>query len=78
MISYVAFVLSLFVPHLSFLWASGGGGGGRGGGGGLCFLVVAFLGIFAFKGNPLYTDTQYNDKNRYNDNVTVMKHSLKR
>ena len=23
--------------------------------------------------NPLYTDTRYNDKIRYNDNLTVMK-----
>ena len=28
--------------------------------------------------NPLYTDTRYNDKIRYNDNLTVTKPSLKR
>ena len=28
--------------------------------------------------NPLYTDTQYNDKICYNDNLNVTKHSLKR
>ena len=28
--------------------------------------------------NPLYTDSRYNDKIRYNDNLTVMKASLKR
>ena len=28
--------------------------------------------------NPLYTDTQYNAKIRYNDNLTVTKTSLKR
>ena len=28
--------------------------------------------------NPLYTDTRYNDKNRYNDNLYVKKPSLKR
>ena len=28
--------------------------------------------------NPLYTDIRYNDKIRYNDNLTVMKPSLKR
>ena len=28
--------------------------------------------------NPLYTDTRYNDKIRYNDNLNVMKHSLRR
>ena len=27
--------------------------------------------------NPFYTDTQYNDKNRYNDNLTGTKLSLK-
>ena len=26
--------------------------------------------------NPLYTDTRYNDKIRYNDNLAVMKPSL--
>ena len=28
--------------------------------------------------NPLYIDTRYNDKIRYNDNLTVTKPSLKR
>ena len=28
--------------------------------------------------NPLYTDTRYNDKIRYNDNLNVTKPSLKR
>ena len=28
--------------------------------------------------NPLYTDTRYNGKNRYNNNLTVTKPSLKR
>ena len=28
--------------------------------------------------NPLYTDARYNDKIRYNDNLNVTKHSLKR
>ena len=28
--------------------------------------------------NPLYTDTQYNDKIRYNDNLTVTKPLLKK
>ena len=28
--------------------------------------------------NPLYTDTGYNDKFRYNDNLNVTKHSVKR
>ena len=28
--------------------------------------------------NPLYTDSQYNNKIRYNDNLTVTKPSLKR
>ena len=28
--------------------------------------------------NPLYTDTRYNDKTRYNEILTVMKPSLKR
>ena len=28
--------------------------------------------------NPLYTYTRYNDKICYNDNLTAMKHSLKR
>ena len=28
--------------------------------------------------NPLYTDTRYNDKVRYNDNLTVTKPSLNR
>ena len=28
--------------------------------------------------NPLYTDTRYNDKTRYNDNLTVKKPLLKR
>ena len=28
--------------------------------------------------NPLYTDTQYNQKVRYNDNLTVAKSSLKK
>ena len=28
--------------------------------------------------NPLYTDIRYNDKIRYNDNLTVTKSSLKR
>ena len=28
--------------------------------------------------NPLYTDTRFNDKIRYNDNLTVTKPSLKR
>ena len=28
--------------------------------------------------NPLYTDTRYNDKIRYNENLTVMKPSFKR
>ena len=28
--------------------------------------------------NPLYTDTRYNDKIRYNDNLTVTQTSLKR
>ena len=28
--------------------------------------------------NPFYTNTQYNDKIRYNDNLTVTKPSLKR
>ena len=28
--------------------------------------------------NPLYTDTRYNDKIHYNDNLNVTKHSLKR
>ena len=28
--------------------------------------------------NPLYTDTRYNDKIHYDDNLTVTKPSLKR
>ena len=28
--------------------------------------------------NPLYTDTRYTDKIRYNDNLNVTKHLLKR
>ena len=28
--------------------------------------------------NPLYTDTRYNDKIRYTDNLNLMKPSLKR
>ena len=28
--------------------------------------------------NPLYTDTRYNDKIRYNDNLTVTKPSLQK
>ena len=28
--------------------------------------------------NPLYTDTRYNDKIRYNDKLTITKPSLKR
>ena len=28
--------------------------------------------------NPFYTDTRYNNKNRYNDNLTITKPSLKR
>ena len=43
-ISYVAFVLSLFGPHLSFFWCIGGRGVGGWGGGGLCFVIVIFLG----------------------------------
>ena len=31
-----------------------------------------------FTDNPLYTETRYNDKIRYNDNLTVTKLSLKR
>ena len=31
-----------------------------------------------YTGNPLYTDTRYNDKIRYNDYLTVTKPSLKR
>ena len=56
-VSYVTFVLSLFVPHLAFFWGFGSGWGERGGswgGGGegkvemgkLCFVSVAFLGMF--------------------------------
>ena len=35
-----------------------------------------FLNLFT--DNPLYTDTRYKDKLRYNDNLTVTKPSLKR
>ena len=34
---YVAFVLSLFVPHLSFFFGASGG---------LCFVFLAFPGYF--------------------------------
>ena len=37
-----------------------------------------FLGIFTYTVNLLYTDTRYNDKIRYNDNLNVTKHSLKK
>ena len=37
------------------------------------YLTVIILAV-----NPLYTETRYNDKIRYNDNFDVTKHSLKR
>ena len=36
------------------------------------------INIFLPTVNPLYTDTPYNDKIHYNDNLTVMRPSLKR
>ena len=55
--SYAVFVLSLFVPHLSF-WTSGGWGAERGEGWGavlrecgissLCFVIVAFPGYILY------------------------------
>ena len=40
---------------------------------------LASIGVFLYHtDNPLYTDTRYNDKNCYNDNLIVMKPSLKR
>ena len=41
-------------------------------------LVLYFIGIRHNTDNPLYTDTRYNDKSRYNDIFTVRKPSLKR
>ena len=37
-VSYLAFVLSLFIPHLSFFWCFEG----------LCILIVAFPGYLHF------------------------------
>ena len=34
--------------------------------------------LICYRDNPLYTDTRCNDKNRYNDTLTVTKPSLKR
>ena len=47
MISSVAFVVSLFVPHLSILWCFCGGGG-DGGGGGCASCLWHFLVIFTY------------------------------
>ena len=33
--------------------------------------------LLAYTDNPLYADSQYDDKIRYNDNLTVTKPSLK-
>ena len=35
-------------------------------------------GILVYTVNPLYIDTRYNDKIRYNDNLNVTKPALKR
>ena len=49
----------------------------------LSSVTVLFEHILCIKytfitNNPLYTDTRYNDKIRYDDNLTVTKPSLKR
>ena len=46
----------------------------------VCNLIIC-VGLNDFDNitdNPLYTDTRYNDRIRYNDNLNVMKQSLKR
>ena len=45
---------------------------------GVIGVIVTTLDIFYTTDNPLYTDTRYNDKIRYNNNLTVTKLSLKR
>ena len=51
---------------------------------GICSLIRAFggggggVGEPKYTDNPLYTDTRYDEKIRYNDNLTVTKPSLKR
>ena len=64
----LVFVLSLFVPHISFYW----------------YLRKAVLRncdiswISSLIDNSPYTDTRCNDEIRYDDNLTVTKSLLKR
>ena len=40
--------------------------------GDLCSVIMVFP-LYLYTDNPLYTDTRYNDKICYNDNLTVKK-----
>ena len=42
------------------------------------FLRIVKQNIYLYTVNPLYTNTRYNDKSRYNDNLYVPKASLNR
>ena len=44
----------------------------------LTFFLLPYEMCLPDTDNPPYTDTRYNDKIRYNDNLTVTKPSLKR
>ena len=44
----------------------------------ISFLILALCAFLSRTDNPLYTDTRYNDKICYNDNLNVTKPSLKR
>ena len=46
--------------------------------GATCHFNNSALLSLTYTVNPLYTDTRYNDKIRYNDNLNVTKPSMKR